>query len=85
LALDLYSLLTYQAFRAGKGGRPRFMTWRQLQAALGTGYADPADLRRAVKPALTKILTVYPGLAIGEREGGIEVLPESLPAITRHC
>jgi hypothetical protein len=81
LALDLYSLLTYQAFRAGKGGRPRFMTWKQLQAALGTGYADTSNLRKAIKPALTKIQAVYPNLAVGERDGGIEVLPESLPAI----
>lgn len=81
LALDLYSLLTYQAFRAAKAGQPRFMTWKQLQVALGTGYTDPADLRRAVKAALLKIGAVYQNLAIGEREGGIEVLPESLPAI----
>ena len=81
LALDLYSLLTYQAFRAGKGGRARFMSWRQLQAALGTSYDRIDNLRAAIKPALTKIMAVYPGLAIGERDGGIEVLPESLPAI----
>ena len=82
LALDLYSLLTYQAFRAGKGGRPIFMSWKQLQVALGTGYADIANLRKAIKPALLKIQTVYSDLAIGERDGGIEVLPESLPAIS---
>jgi hypothetical protein len=82
LALDLYSLLTYQAFRPGKGGHPRFMSWKQLQVALGTGYVDTANLRKAIKPALLKIQTVYPDLAIGEREGGIEVLPESLPAIS---
>jgi hypothetical protein len=81
LALDLYSLLTYQAFRAGKGGKSRFMSWKQLQSSLGTSYGEPADLRRAVKAALLKIQTVYPELALGERDGGIEVLPESLPAI----
>ena len=43
---------------------------------------DTANLRKAIKPALLKIQTVYPDLAIGEREGGIEVLPESLPAIS---
>ena len=82
LALDLYSLLTYQAFRAGKAGRPRFMSWKQLQASLGTGYTDVTNLRKAIKPALLKIQTVYPDLAIGERDGGIEVLPQSLPAIS---
>lgn len=81
LALDLYSLLTYQAFRASKSGRPLFMTWRQMQSALGTSYTDHTDLRKAIKFALNKISVVYPGLAIGHREGGIEVLPESVPAI----
>ncbi len=81
LALDLYSLLTYQAFRAGRAGRPAFMTWKQLQAALGTSYADHADLKKAIKECLRKIEAVYPALALGGREGGIEVLPESLPAI----
>ena len=83
LALDLYSLLTYQAFRAEKGGRPRFLSWKQLQAALGTSYDRIDNLRAAVKPALTKIAAVYPNLAISDREGGIEVLPESLPAIAQ--
>lgn len=81
LALDLYSLLTYQAFRSSKSGRPVFMTWRQMQNALGTSYADHTDLKKAIKLALNKIAVVYPGLAVGSREGGIEVLPESVPAI----
>lgn len=81
LALDLYSLLTYQAFRAGRSGRANFMTWRQLQAALGTTYTDHADLRKAIKAALAKIEAVYPGLRIGGREGGLEVMPQSLPAV----
>lgn len=81
LALDLYSLLTYQAFKAGKSGRPRYMTWKQLQSTLGTGYTDAANLRKAIKPALAKIHAVYPNLIIGERDGGIDVLPKSRPAI----
>lgn len=81
LALDLYSLMTYQAFRAARSGRPLFMTWRQMQSALGTSYADHADLRKAVRDAVRKIEAVYPGLALSNREGGLEVLPESLPAI----
>lgn len=81
LALDLYSLLTYQAFRASKTGRPIYMTWRQMQAALGTSYASHTDLKKSIKLALTKIGAVYPGLEIGDRDGGIEVLPESTTAI----
>ena len=82
LALDLYSLLTYQAFRASKAGKPRFMSWKQLQAALGTGYADSTDLRKAIRPTVARIEAVYPGLAVGRREGGLEVLPESTTAVS---
>lgn len=81
LALDLYSLLTYQSYRAHKMGQPRFMSWKQLQTALGTSYERVDNLRAAVKSALAKIEAVYPSLLVGEREGGIEVLPESLPSI----
>ena len=82
LALDLYSLLTYQAFRASNTGKLKFMSWKVLQAALGTSYADSKDLKRAIKDSLHKIQAVYPGLVIGERDGGIDVLPDSLPAIS---
>jgi hypothetical protein len=34
-----------------------------------------------VKVALRKIKTVYPGLKLGDKQGGIQVLPESWPAI----
>lgn len=81
LALDLYSLLTYQAFRASRLGRPIFMTWRQMQAALGTSYTEHTDLKKAIKAALTKIRVVYPGLAIGGKDGGVEVLATSVTAI----
>lgn len=81
LALDLYSLLTYQSYVAHKRGQPRFISWRQLQTALGTSYERLDNLRAAVKSAMTKIKTVYPLLLVGEREGGIEVLPESLPSV----
>lgn len=81
LALDLYSWLTYESFRANKSGKPLFATWRALHARFGGEYAQIADFRRKTKAALIKIQAVYPGLWLGEREGGIEVLPESHPAV----
>jgi hypothetical protein len=81
LALDLYSWLTYEAFRAHKSGKPRFETWEQLQGHLGGEYKQVADFRRKAKAALTKIQAVYPNLKLGEKAGGIQVLPESLPAL----
>jgi hypothetical protein len=81
LALDLYSWLTYEAFRAHKSGKPRFETWKQLQAHMGGEYAHIQHFRAKVKAALLKIQNVYPGLKLGRKQGGIEILPESLPAL----
>lgn len=81
LALDLYSWLTYEAFRAHQKGRSRFLSWGLLMSQLGTDYASEGDFRRKVKAALAKIRTVYPGLKLGDRLGGLEVLPTSLTAI----
>jgi hypothetical protein len=81
LALDLYAWLTYEAFRAHRSGKPRFETWAQLHDHLGAEYARSNDFRRYAKAALRKIGTVYPSLKLGDRQGGIQVLPESWPAI----
>jgi Plasmid encoded RepA protein len=83
LALDLYAWLTYEAFRAQHRRRPRFETWVQLQSHMGGEYANPGDFRRKAKAALVKILAVYPGLKLGKRPGGIEVLATSHSAIER--
>jgi hypothetical protein len=84
LALDLYSWLTYEAYRAHKSAKPRFETWEQLQSHMGgeyTGNDALGNFRKKVKGALRKITAVYPLLKLGGRQGGITVLPESLPAM----
>jgi Plasmid encoded RepA protein len=81
LALDLYSWLTYEAYRASKAGKPRFETWEQLLGHCGGSYAAIGDFRRKAQGALRKIKAVYPGLKLGKKQGGIEVLPESLTAL----
>ena len=81
LALDLYSWLTYEAFRAHKSGKPRYETWEQLHAHIGGEYGRLDNFRAKAKAALIKIKTVYPGLKLGGKQGGIEILPESLPAL----
>jgi hypothetical protein len=81
LALDLYAWLTYEAFRAQNGRRARFESWAQLHGHMGGEYANPGDFRRKAKAALRKIQAVYPGLKLGRRQGGIEVLASSQSAI----
>ena len=81
LALDLYAFLTYESFRANKIGKPRFATWKSLHSRFGGEYTHMQNFRSKVKAALVKIQGVYPGLRLGQREGGIEVLPGSRPAL----
>jgi hypothetical protein len=81
LALDLYAWLTYEAFRAHKSGKPRYETWAQLHAHVGGEYGRLDNFRRKAKAALLKIGNVYPGLKLGRKQGGIEILPESYPAL----
>lgn len=82
LALDLYSWLTYEAFKANRKGKSRFVSWGLLMEQLGANYSDTRDFRRKVKEALGKILEVYPRLKLGDRQGGIEVLASSLASIS---
>jgi hypothetical protein len=81
LALDLYSWLTYGAFRAHKSGKSRYETWSQLHAHIGGEYGRLDNFRSKAKAALRKIQIVYPGLKLGRKQGGIEILPESYPAL----
>jgi replication initiator protein len=81
LALDLYSWLTYEAYRARKVGKPRYETWAQLHAHIGGEYGRIDRFRSKAKAALLKIGNVYPGLKLGRKQGGIEILPESYPAL----
>jgi hypothetical protein len=82
LALDLYSLLTYQSFIAGKKQVEQIITWSDLQRQFGADYNNVHDLKRKVSGALRKVQTVMPGLRIRRRVGGFTVLPTSIPAIT---
>ena len=82
VALDLYAWLAREAFFAHKNGKSRFTSFEKLHNQFGGEYADLADFRKkAVKPALAKIKVVYPNLKLGKKQGGIEILPESLPAL----
>jgi replication initiator protein len=86
LALDLYAWLTYEAYRAHQSRKARFETWKQLQAHLGGGITRLDHFRAKVKGALLKIRAVYPGLKLGTKQGGIEVLPVSQTALQpRHA
>jgi hypothetical protein len=81
LALDLYALLTYEAYRTHMSGKDRFIAWSLLMEQMGTEYADQANFRKKAKAALRKIQVLYPRLHLGTRPGGLHILPSSFPAI----
>src|SRR3954468_21409562 len=70
LALDLYTWLAYRAHRVTEADRPVRITWKQLADQLGGDYADPKDFKRFFKPALAKVLALYPKLHIEQVHGG---------------
>ena len=82
LALDLYAWLTYEAFRANKSGKGRFVAWRLLAEQMGGDYANTDEFARKARVALRKIQALYPALKLGPMRGGVRVEPDSLPAIT---
>jgi hypothetical protein len=75
LALDLYALVSYRAYIATQTGKSQFVTWEQLMGQLGTDYAHVQHFRSKTKAALCKIKSVYPGLKLGPKQGGIQILP----------
>lgn len=84
LAIDLYVWLTYEAYRVQRIGKPRFVAWRLLMEQLGTDYTGEyaeKNFQKKVAAAMPKVMSVYPVLRLGKKNGGIEVLPESLPSV----
>ena len=81
LALDLYAWLTYEAWLARRNKQARFVSWELLHAQFGAEYGEVRNFQQAAKKALLKIKLIFPDLLLGNRRGGIEILPGSLPAI----
>ena len=84
LALDLYALCCYEAFRVQRTGRPRVIPWRALMKQLGSDYEGESahkEFARKCRIALRKISAVMPSLRLGDQPGGLAILPGSAPAI----
>ena len=84
LALDLYSLLCYEAFRAERTGRERFIPWGGLMKQLGADYEGEAgskNFKAKVRAALRKVSVVLPRLRCMASEDGLHILPGGQLAI----
>jgi Plasmid encoded RepA protein len=85
LALDLYALLCYEAFRVERSGRARFIPWPGVMTQLGANYqSDDAakNFKQKARAALRKVAAVMPSLILGDCKDGISILPGSSPAIS---
>ncbi len=88
LALDLYALCCYEAYRIERTGKTRIIPWRGLMKQLGANYEAGGEVAawefaRNARLALRKIVTVMPSLRLEDVDGGFCIMPGSLPAISR--
>jgi len=83
LALDLYALLSYESARAQKTERGRFIPWAALTEQMGSEYGTVKNFSQKAKRELAKIKSIYKGLSLGKRQGGIEIMADSLPSVER--
>ncbi len=84
LALDLYALCCYEAYRVERSGKARFIAWGLLMQQLGADYDGPdatKNFSKEARAALKKIQAVMPSLHLGRQSGGISILSSSTPAI----
>ena len=82
LALDLYAWCAYNAHRAQRTGRARWITWDKLAKALGADYGRVNNFQQKVRRELRKVQAHFPGLRLGEKRGCLEILPTSTPPVT---
>ncbi len=69
MAIDLYTILNREAYRAHKTSRARFLAWEWLHAQIGNEYGDLRDFRRAALPQLKALLDVHSGLIVSQQKG----------------
>jgi hypothetical protein len=81
LALDLYAWLSHEAYRAHNSKKGRFVAWTLLIQQFGAQYSDPKDFGKRAREALRKVQAVYPALKLGSLRAGIQIDPQSFPAI----
>jgi hypothetical protein len=80
LALDMYALVAYEAFRASRKRESRCIPWEGLHGQMGAEYAQLRDFKIKVKLALKKIQLVYPALKV-ETTGDALIVHPSPTAI----
>ena len=69
LAMDLYMILSREAFRAMTSGEDRFIKWQWLWQQTGNHFTHIKDFRRSCIPMILRILELQPSLNIVLQRG----------------
>jgi len=69
LAIDLYSILNREAYRAHKDGKSRFLAWQWLHTQIGNEYGALRNFRQKALPHIEAILDVAPNLFVRQERG----------------
>lgn len=80
LALDLYTLLAYETWRASETATARTIPWTGLKQQIGSEYKSIKRFKEKVREAIPKIERVFPGLRVSTSENGLSISPGT-PAI----
>lgn len=70
--LDVYAWLVHRLFNLGK---PSTVTWQQLSAQFGHGYAELRRFRRFFIDSLKRVQVVYPEAKLKVADAGVILLP----------
>jgi hypothetical protein len=81
LALDIYILLCLEGFKAHKSRKSHFIPYASLMEQMGSEYSTVKNFKQKFKQALRKIRIVAPTIHINEENGGVRIVPDSLPVI----
>lgn len=81
LALDLYMLLSREAYKASKSKKGRFIPYSSLYEQMGSEYKEQKEFNRKLKAALKSVKAVSPKLLVAAKTGGLEISANSLPPI----
>jgi hypothetical protein len=83
LALDIYILLCYEAFKAHKSRKSHFIPWASLFGQMGGSYGTVKAFKQNFKKALRKVRIVASTIYAIEEDGGIRIVSDSLPVINQ--
>ena len=78
LAIDVYAWLASRLCRVRTDGGVK-LSWGNLKDQFGHEYATAKNFKHEFRPALRKVLCVYPDARVSEEMGGIRLYPSKSP------